>query len=318
MDDFVEVHKTASQSVDVGLVLADVKITLQASEKKYKEFLQAFLLSCENAKAKVNNFVKTLQNARDEAKNHISNTWNHQLEKGKKGIKDSQTNLASTKARLEATHKQMTQIIIDYHSGVSETDNKLHVVKELRDIIEDELINPGKSFIQVDKFNEKLKNLESLIKKSGDSLYAPIIETLVQLASQQNFSDQKILHAILKNLKELETSLQKFKTEREHDMNVGLKNLRAQEENLTSQLADYLHLEQKYYSDVAEANQNIEILNAELLNLNNEITRKTEELHNLVHLCDTENDMFKAGTQRMELIKKDLSQASNHAINLKK
>jgi len=39
MDDFVEVHEAAGQQVDMGLVLSDVKITLQASQKKIPRIL---------------------------------------------------------------------------------------------------------------------------------------------------------------------------------------------------------------------------------------------------------------------------------------
>ena len=318
MDDFVEVHTVASATVDVGLVLTDVKITLQASEKKYKEFLTTFLSSCNNAKAKVNTFVKRLETAKAEAQNQIANTWSPVADKGRKGITESQTLAAKVRKDLAAIQAQMGQIVIDYHEGVTETNSKLDVVKQLRDIIEDELTNPGTSFVQVKKFNKKLVDLKALIKRSGDGLYTPIIETLVQLASEQNFSDQKILSAILKNLKELETSLNKFKVERENSMNVTLKNLKAQSENLNGQLEDYHHLEQRYFSDVSEATQSTQLLNTEITNLSAEITRKTDELRSVTHLCNTENEMFSAGTKRMELIRSDLSLAVEHVMTLSK
>jgi DNA repair exonuclease SbcCD ATPase subunit len=296
MDDFVEVHEAAGQQVDMGLVLSDVKITLQASQKKYQEFLSSFLLSCNNARAKVNTFVTSLTNARNEAQNQITNYWANQLSKGRAGVKEAQTNKQQIAARLTNVQNQMTQIVVDYQAGVAETDNKLGVVKQLRDMIEDELMNPGKSFIQIEKFNDKLATLQALIKKSGDSLYTPIIETLVQLASEQNFSDQKILQAILKNLKALETNLLQFKGERETAMNTTLKNLRAQEENLNGQSQDYNHLEQRYASNIHEAEQNTSLLQTEVSNLNTEIARKQSELENITHLCNTENDLFKSGS----------------------
>lgn len=318
MDDFVEVHEAAGQQVDMGLVLSDVKITLQASQKKYSEFLSSFLLSCNNARAKVNTFVTSLTNARNEAQNQISNYWASQLTKGNAGVKEAQTNKQSIAQRLAGLQKQMTEIVVHYQAGVAETDNKLHVVKQLRDIIEDELVNPGKSFIQVKQFNEKLSNLQDLIKRSGDTLYTPIIETLVELASEQNFSDQKILQAILKNLKALETNLLQFKGERETAMNTTLKNLRAQEENLNGQSQDYTHLEQRYASNVREAEQNTQLLQTEVSNLNSEIARKQSELENITHLCNTENELFKSGSQRMQLIKADLDLAVSHAMALVK
>jgi len=242
------------------------------------------------------------------------------MEKGREGIKEAQTNGKKTEDNLARVRKEMTDIVIQYHAGVAEADAKLMVVKQLRDIIEDELINPtgGKSFIQISKFNEKLKDLKTLIEKSGDRFYTPIIQTLVQLASEQNFSDQKILQTILKNLNALEASLKKFKEEKEVSLKVTLKNLKAQEDNLVTQMQDYHHLEQRYISDVTEASENTKILNDQLLTIASEISRKEDELKNINHLCDTENKMFKDGIQRIEVVRKDVSHAVNHVMDLTK
>jgi septal ring factor EnvC (AmiA/AmiB activator) len=322
VDDFVEVHKAASQDVDIGLLLSEVKITIQSGEKKHQELLTSFSMSCTNAKEKLNSFIKRLEDQRDEAKNQLANTWAKQLSKGRAGIAEATSGRNKTQAALASVTKQMTDIVIRYHAGVSETDSKLFVVKQLRDIIEDELINPaalpGKSFIQITKFTEKLKDLQELVKKSGDTMYTPIIETLVQLASQQNFSDQKLLNTILKNLKALEDNLRKFKKEKEHDLDVTLKNLKAQEENLTAQLQDYHHLEQRYMSDVAEANTNTELLTGQLLIIAGEIARKQDEIRSLGHLCDTENDFFKTSTSRLAAIKKNVVDATNIVMALHK
>lgn len=315
MDDFVEVHEAAGAAVDLGLVIANVKISLAASEKAYKEFINSFNLSSQNARGKVDSYIKSLNTALNEANNAVKNTWANQRAKGQKTIKEAGEGIKRVEGQLAAIHKQLSQIVIDYHNGVAESDNKLHVVKQLRDIIEDELLNPG-SFVQIKKFNEKLNTLQSLIQKSGDTMYTPIIQTLISLASQGNFSDQKILRAILDNLKQLETSLNNYKKERETDMNVNLKNLKAQEENLNGQLNDYHKLEQRGVSDVHEANQNTELLNTEITNLTSEIARKRDEFKAIEHLANTENAMFKSGIQRIELMRKDVSEASNHVISL--
>jgi len=101
-------------------------------------------------------------------------------------------------------------------------------------------------------------------------------------------------------------------------MNTTLKNLRAQEENLNGQSQDYTHLEQRYASNIREAEQNTQLLQTEVSNLNSEIARKQSELENVTHLCNTENELFKSGTQRMQLIKADLDLAVSHAISLVK
>jgi chromosome segregation ATPase len=317
MDDFVEVHKAAGQSVDQGLLVSELRVALDSSAKKYAEFVSGLSRSCLNARAKVDSFIKRLTEARLEAQNQVKNTWANQLASGRKSATSSQASIVKVGAQLGVLQKQITQIVIDYHEGVTETDNKLHVVKQLRDIIEDELINPGQ-FVQIQKFNDKLKNLQELIKKSGDSLYTPIIQTLVELASEQNFSDQKILKAILSNLNQLQASLESFKKERETALNVTLKNLKAQEENLNGQLNDYHKLEQSAVSSINEANQNTVVLNTEITNLTAEIDRKNEEYKSIQHLCETEQKTFQDGTKRINLIREDLKSATNHIIDLAK
>jgi hypothetical protein len=320
VDDFVEVHKAASKEVDIGLLLSEVKITIQSGEKKAEELLSSFGLSCSNAKAKLNSFIKRLEEQRDDVKHQLANTWAKQLAKGRAGINESTSSLKKTSDSLASVRKQMTDIVIRYHAGVTETDNKLMVVKQLRDIIEDELINPvpRHSFIQIEKFTQKLKDLQELVQKSGDTMYTPIIQTLVQLASQQNFSDQKLLNTILKNLKALEDSLLKFKKEKEHDLDVTLVNLKAQEENLTAQLQDYHHLEQRYVSDVSEATTQTALLESQLLNFATEVARKQDEIRSLNHLCDTENEFFKTSKSRVAAIKQNVVDATNIAMALHK
>jgi len=309
IDDFVEIHKIATSDVDVGMLLTNIKLTLDANQKSYKTFLDGFILTCNNAKHKLFNYVDSLKGAADETKR----TANHWKESADKAYKDSAQNnkmLNQTRETLSKVLEDMAQIIVDFHKGVSESDSKLIVLKQLFDIIEDELLtpSPGKSFVQL-RFHNKLENLQELVAKSHDTLYTPILTTLINLATEQNFSNQKVLKQILLNLRRLRINIEKYKAEKEMAMNEQMKVLKQEEENLESQIGDYQHLSERYVSVVVEAHQNMALLNRDFTNLKSEIERKNSELETVNHLCEEEDTMYKKGINRIITIKEGISEA---------
>ena len=266
IDDFVEIFKVANHDEDIALLLTNVKDTLEISENNYKTFLNGFVLSCNTAKNRVANYAKSLKTAADQAKND-ANHWKKSAEKAFAGSADNDKMLNQTRLTLNNVLADMAHIIVEYREGVSESESKLIVIKQLNDIIEDELIKPtGKSFVQI-KFHTKLNKLQKLVRNSGDAFYTPILTALINLASEQNFSDQKILKQILINLAKLKINIEKFKAEKESTMNQLMTTLKSQEQNLESQIGDFQHLSERYVSTVTEAHQSMDILNTDFTNL---------------------------------------------------
>jgi len=308
IDDFVEIHKIATSDIDISMLLTNIKLTLDANQKSYRSFLDGFIVTCNNAKFKLFNYVETLKGAADETK-RSANNWKQSADKAYKDSAQNNKMLNQTKETLSKVLEDMAQIIVDYHKGVSESDAKLIVLKQLFDIIEDELLTPsGKSFVQL-KFHKSLESLQELVMRSHDTLYTPILSTLITLATEQNFSNQNVLKQILLNLRKLKMNIEKFKAEKEMAMNDQMRILKQEEENLESQIGDYQHLSERYVSIVVEAHQNMALLNRDFTNFQSEIARKNSELETVNHLCEEEDTMYKKGINRISLIKEGISEA---------
>jgi len=316
IDDFVEVHKAASEDIDLGLILTNVKSGITKAEKTFGDFISGFVKSCNYAKGKVDGFVtklgKVINSLQKEA-----NDWNDAAKKAAKDSKSNAKNLADTQGRLKTLLEDMANLAITYKQTVGESDAKLYIIKQLWDIIEDELLNPTtKSFIQV-KFNKKLTKLQEMVKKSGDILYTPLISALVELAAEGHFSDQTILKKILKTLGELRKNIEKFRADKETELNESMKTYKSQEQNLEDQIFDYTKLGSSYVSVSAEAHQSMQILTKDIQSLGDEVKRKQAEALSVSHLCDLENNLFKGGKKRMDLIIGDLKTALGQAQQLK-
>ena len=308
IDDFVEINKEATSEVDVGMLLAGLKITLDSSQNQYSSFLDSFIVTCNNAKFKLANYVLSLKTSADDSKNK-ANHWKKSAEKAFSDSGQNDLMLKNTRLNLNSVIKEMARIIVEYHQGVSQSDKQLTVIKQLNDIIEDELIKPtGRSFVQL-KFHRKLADLQDMVRKSGDTLYTPIIAILIGFASEQNFSKQNLLKQILLNIHKLKANIEKFKGEKEGSMNSKMMMVKTQEENLESQIGDYQHLSERYVSIVTEAHQNMALLNTDFSNLQSEIGRKNTELETLNKLCEEENTMYKKGIDRIVLIKEGITEA---------
>lgn len=310
IEDFVDIQKTANANVDIPLILSTLKINLDSSQKQYTDFLDGFIVSCNNAKVKLSNYLVSLRSQSDDTRNQAGH-WRKEADKAFRDSSRNERMLNHTRELLQKVMQDMAQIIVEYHDGVGESDAKLTVIKQLNDIIEDELIKPtGRSFVQL-KFHRRLDQLQALLQKTGDNFYTPVISTLVSLASETNFADQRILKQILLNIRNLRASIEKFKSEKEYAMNEKMVILKKQQENLQSQIGDFQHLAERYVSIVTEAHQNMDLLNKDFSNLQAEIQRKSGEMENLNHLCEEENTMYKKGIGRILEIKDGIRTALN-------
>lgn len=315
VNDFVEIHNIVYDGANIDLVITSIKMTLEASQKSYGAFLGGFVMNCKSAQNRVANYIASLQSSAEDTE-HEANTWKKQAKTAFDSAKQNQLYLFRTRTRLQEVLKEISNLVFEYHRAVAESNTKLHVLKQLSDIIEDELLSsPGESFIQLNKFNGKINKIKGLIQKAGDSFFSPLLHTLVQSAIERKFSDQNVLKQIILTLHELTQKIDSYKRSKEQTMQSTLELLKKQESNLESQVLDYQHLNTKYSSMIKESNENLHIMSDDYRNMKSEITRKQSELRSLERLCDLEYKMYKSGIRRIIKIKQDLGIAVNHLFN---
>ena len=302
INQFVELNnKLGNPAEDVGVVIANVKNVINDEEKKNAEHFAFLLSNCLNAGGSVSAAVKTLDNEITESTNQL-NTWKASLDKSSAEITRSENNIKSTEAKIAENRKIIDSTLEDFKVSVTETDAKLNVVKFLRDIITDELLNGASpnSFVQLNKFTTKLNELKAMLNSENDSLYTPLVSVLLELASEQNFSDQGILKQILQNINSLDTNLREFRKQKETALNSSLKSLRAEGNNLLQIRTAYLNMRAQNISDRIDATHYISFYTNEITHFNTEKSRKNAELALLQKICEFEKSSSEQDKKTLE------------------
>jgi len=228
-----------------------------------------------------------------DAKSNLNN-WKKNSVAATNDQKDAQANIVKGKQQLVNLNKRVSKVTMDYRVFASEADKKLHVVKVLRDIISDELINRGpSSLVQLNKFQAKLSELKELLNNNSDSLYTPIISVLLDLSTEQNFADQGVLRKILQNLNNLDKALRDFRVKQEKSLDDEMKSLRKQIKNTRQRVRAYRRMRAHAVSKRIDAQHYINFYTHEITHFNSEKKRKSAELRLFTKLCDFQRRVHK-------------------------
>jgi chromosome segregation ATPase len=281
----------------VGVIISNVRLTLQKAASTHKNFGRAITTQCNSAQARINGVLKSLGASVTSARNEI-NSWTRHLSAATRDFKEARAAVAAGKTQLQGLVRQVARVNENYKLYAVEADKKLNVVKILRDIITDELLNnrsrPG-ALVQVNKFQEKLNELKGLLNNNSDSLYSPMISVLLDLATEQNFSDQAVLRKILQNLNNLNKALLSFRAKQEASLDSEMKTLRSQIRNVKQRVAAYRRMGQQAHSKQIDAQHYIAFYNHEVAHFTAEQGRMNQELQLFNKLCAFEKKVYKNG-----------------------
>jgi chromosome segregation ATPase len=282
------------QREDVGVIIASVRNTIDQGAKSYKTFSRTLESQCASGVSKIKSSITSLTNSINEAVTNINN-WQKNLNAAQSDVKDAQANIVKGRTQLGQLRSRISKLLLDYQVYASESDKKLNVVKVLRDIITDELLNRSPSaLVQVNKFQEKLAELKSLLNNHSDSLYSPMVGVLLDLATSQNFSDQAVLRKILQNLNNLDAALRNFRNKQESSLNSEVASLKKQTSNVKSRIRAYHRMKQQSYSKVLDATNYINFYRQEQNHFNAELGRQNDELNLFTKLCSFERNIHKS------------------------
>jgi phage shock protein A len=292
-----------NQKEDIGVMLANVKNTLEKGRKQHEEHFRTLSNHCATANSKIQASIVKLTQATTDSQNTL-NQWKSSIAQATKERKDATDNIKTAKGQLKAFQKRVDKLLLDYKVVAEEADQKLNVVKLLRDIITDELLNrsPG-SFVQLSKFQQKLNELKGMLNNNNDSLYAPIVTVLLDLATEQNFSNQGVLKKILENLTSLNASLTNFRSKQEDGLKKEEKNLHGQMKNTMDRINAYSKMRAQATSKGLDANHYIKFYTHEITHFNAEKARKLEEQRMFGKLCDYEKNANKQDVKRFTQFK---------------
>jgi len=296
LQQFVELNDAMGvQKEDVGVIIAKVKSTITSADKSYKNFFRTLETHCASATARLNTSIKNLVSNINDASNNL-NTWKKNLASAVRDEKDAAANIKSGRVQMVGLRKRVDKVTMDFKVYAAEADRKLVVVKVLRDIITDELFNksPG-ALVQIVKFQQKLAELKELLNNNSDSLYSPIVTVLLDLATEQNFSDQSVLRKILQNLNNLGNALRQFRAKQEASLKSEMVSLRKQMKNVRGRIRAYRRMRAQAVSKKIDAGHYMSFYTHEISHFNAEKGRKGDELRMFKKLCAFEKRIHNEG-----------------------
>jgi len=305
INQFIELNnELGNPREDVGVIISSVKNVINDQEKVQNTDFNELNQICISAETSVNGAITKLNNDVNDSTKNL-NEWKAVLAASMQQVQRTEGNISGTTKKLGETKTAIDKSLEDFKVFVTETDQKLNVVKILRDIITDELLNHtgGHSFVQLNRFTEKLNELKGMLNNENDSLYSPLVSVLLNLASEQNFSDQGILKKILENINNLEANLRQFRHQREGSLNTELKTLRASLANLGKIRGAYENMRAQSLSKRIDSQHYIQFYTNELSHFNAEKIRKNEELNLLHKICNFERNAHTASVRDLQAFK---------------
>jgi len=318
LNQFVELNEAIGvEKADVGVIVGQVKSSLVSGKKDFVRFITAVEKHCSSAVGNIKRTISNLNSSLNDAKSNLNN-WTKNLATATADAKDAKANIGKAREQLVALRKRIAKITMDYRVYAEEADKKINVVKVLRDIITDELFNkaPG-ALVQVNKFQEKLAELKGLLNNNSDSLYSPIISVLLDLATEQNFSDQGVLRKILQNLNSLDKALKEFRSKQEKGLNAEMKTIRKQMKNVKQRIRAYRRMKSQAISKRIDAQHYMTFYGHEIKHFNAEKGRKEAELNMFKKLCDFERRMHKRGVKAYKFFKQVAKDVSARILKIK-
>jgi len=306
INQFIELNdELGNAKEDVGVIISNVKSVLLDEEKLVEAHFNELARNCASVDGANTAAVSTLTAGQNESTKNL-NDWKATLASSAKDIAKAESDIKSSFVKMQQNQKSIDKSGEDYKVAATETDAKLTVVKVLRDIITDELLNNvahAHSFVQLNKFTEKLNELQGMLNNDNDSLYSPLVSVLLELASEQNFSDQDMLRKILQNINNLEKSLKDFRKQREDTFNSEMKSLKANALNLLKIKNAYEKMRAQSVSKRIDAQHYIQFYTHEIAHFVAEIGRKKAERTLIDKLCTFENNAHLADKKGIQEFK---------------
>lgn len=287
------IAKMVQMNQDAGCDKDQVQIILTGLEESTKNFFESVdkefetnLGRCNQGKGLLDDYVKqleadvtSLQARMNEAHNSLSST-HASFEEHTHNLQDA------TKAREAILASVITSNEV-FNENIREAQEKITVLRELKNIATDELMNPEAptSFVQMKAFHGKVNKMKSMIKNSKDLIYGPLLNTLVQLTAKDNFANQEILKKILTALRSFEDNVQKFISDSTAAHQRELGEAQDAANTKAEQIASLGELVAQARSDIAFIEHSLELGAKAVEMYHADIKRKSDELASWNETC---------------------------------
>ena len=256
MDKLIEMNEAAGKDKNqISLLIAKVSTATQEANEKFDRFINDLVTRCSSGTRLQETYIKKIEAdvLSAKARSNTASSDNKSLASSKITYGSQ---LAASQKELKALKKSINAAYEQYRVYGIEAEQKLVVIKTLKDIITDELLaKHGQSFVQVETFSDKVHELKAMLKDSDDSM-SPLVSTLLELAEAKGFSNKKILSQILTVLNKLQVNVEKFRKSQETSGKQTIRDIQTQAKEKVKQIRSIARLLSDNNSQIID-NENI-------------------------------------------------------------
>jgi len=240
---FVELKEAVgANDNDVSLLVSQVSEAVRDNAEKFARYATSVEHQCGVAKTLFNGFNNKVNATVAQLVSDIRHAGAN-AERTESEMKKYMEQIKQSQADLKETEEAIHQALDDLGRFGGEAEQKLVIVKSLRDIITDELIAEQKhapnyqaSFVQLETFSTKLKELKGLLNNSKEQSFNAMVSALIEMTEGKGFADQRILEKIMNILGKLSNNLAAFRQRQETDGKQNIANLKAKAESITGMI----------------------------------------------------------------------------------
>jgi hypothetical protein len=287
IDELVELNKSVQTPADqLGNLVSQIRSSAHQSAKAFGVFYAGVQANCKAGTRYLAAFTAKLNGDLTGTQQGVVHCQNVMRRGTAAGVKLSVQVTAARKS-LKSSARRQTREAAVFRALLAEAKGKLLVLKQVRDIVVDELLN-GKapaSLIQVNTITSKLLNLKAMVAKDNDSMFSAVVGSLLEMVTEQNLNDQTILRKFLAALARLGAKITAYVTKSTASAaRIRALNTATNAAKLRSLRALGKLLVEARSSVVAGRNMMAELNNAKLV-LTRAVNRKTRETKQWSGLC---------------------------------
>jgi len=209
IDELVELNKAVkTPAAKIGSVVSQIRAAGHDSAKAFGAFYAKVKSNCKAGNGYLKSFTAKLNGDMVSAKSGV-NSANGRIKRSTTAAARLAKRLGSSKSALKRSHARQAKEARVFRQNLLEAEGKVVVIRHVRNIVVDELLN-GKapaSLIQVNTITSKLQELKTMVEKDNDSMFSAVVGTLLEMVSEKNLNNQKILRKFLGALRKLKNRI---------------------------------------------------------------------------------------------------------------
>jgi hypothetical protein len=319
IDELVELNKSVgTPASDVGALVSQIRTATHDTSVAFNSFYAGVHSNCQAGFKYLKSFHGKLSGDRVGAQASI-NSAQSRIAKNTASAARLVKQVKSAKRTLRNAHARMVKERSAYRVSLLEAEGKITVIRHVRNIVVDELLN-GKapaSLIQVNTITSKLQELKTLVQKDNDSIFATVVGTLLEMVTEKNLNDQKILRKFLGALSKLNNKIRAWRTstlkrnKAQHQLNKATAQARLRSLRALGKLL----VEAK--SAVVAGTRAVEDLKNAVALLGRALARKVQEAKNWGQLCGDQSRVNKLFVDAHNSLLAHLKYVSHRLLALK-